>query len=165
MITVVEAIVIGMTGAAAWLAYRRRNGRADTMPPHSDVPKNGMWWIEIGAVAVGLAGIAALFPYHLNDSQGREVMMLSAAPYGILLLGSYIARNLIKSIHMQTVTALLAVVLTVLSLLILFGGNKGGGHSGGIALFVLPFFWMIGIPIVLAMFVACALVAEHYRKR
>lgn len=130
---------------------------------------SGTYWktIEFAALAAGFVGSAGACLANYGWHWFREsitFMCLSAAPFGLLALGSYIARRVVGSQGLRPVTALLAAALAVLSLKVYIGAVLHPNHSSGMAFAIVPLLSMAAILAVLTIIVICFSAAARRDK-
>jgi len=134
-----------------------------------DDRKGGIRWqrIETVTLLVGLLGTAtaclASYGWHWFK-ESLFFLIWSAAPYGLLLLGNQIARKLVRSRLLPPVTAVLAMVLTVLSLIAYGRAVLHPNHSSGMVFLILPVCWVVAIPVVLTAIVVGFLAVARRRR-
>jgi hypothetical protein len=130
--------------------------------------KSRIYWklTELVILAIGFVGSATACLAEYNWHWFREsmtYMIWSAAPFVFLALGNYIARRLVKSHIMYPVSALLAFILTFMSLNAYIGAVLHPHHSSGMVFAVLPLLWMMAILAVLTVIVVGFFVAARLR--
>ncbi|GEM_PF-3454845 len=137
---------------------------------HSGLHKSGVCFskIELIALLIGLLGTItaclANYGWHWNR-ESLFFMIFSAVPYGFLLAGNYIVRRIVKSRIIEPVTALFAIALTSLSLIVYIKAVIYPSHSSGMIFLILPLCLMVAIPIIMMLTVVGFLIAEKRLHR